>query len=89
MSGHDPTVRAIALALLQMEKIMSAELDRLNAAVVANDNAVAAVTAKVAELVALIQAAPPAGVDPVAVNAAAAQLEAAVQNLTNVAATTA
>lgn len=75
----DPIVRAIALAVLQMEKIMSAELDRLQAAVQSNSDAIQAVTNKVAAIVAEIQAlkAQP-GIDPVAVDALASTLEGQV-----------
>jgi hypothetical protein len=84
---NEHLLRMTALAVLQMEKIMAAELDRLNAAVAANDAAVAAVSAKVAELVDMIRNAPPSGIDPAAVDAAAAAIEAAAQSLTNVSAT--
>ena len=81
MSQSDPLLKVLALAILQMEKIMSAELDRLNVAIVDLSNMVSDVGAKadataavVADLKAKVDAATP-GVDPVAVDAAAATLE--------------
>lgn len=83
----DPIIRAIALAILQMEKIMSAELDRLNAAVQGNSDAIQAVTNKIAAMKAELDALKAAPVvDPVAIDAAASALEGQVAALKTLAA---
>jgi hypothetical protein len=76
----DPVLRAIALAIIQMEKIMSAELDRLQAAVQSNSDAIQSVSNKMAAIVAEIAALKnaPGGIDPVAVDALASTLEGQV-----------
>lgn len=78
-----------ATAVLMMSKRinkMAAELDRLNAASAGIAAGVAAVAARVDELLDMVRNQPPAGVDPAAVDAAAAALEADMQNLANIAA---
>lgn len=78
-----------ATAVLMMSKRMNdmaAELDRLNAATAGITAGVAEVSARVDALLDMVRNIPPAGVDPVAVDAAAAALEAEMQNLANIAA---